>query len=133
MKSMPLYLKKSFTLIELIMTIVVLGLIAIPLSISLTAQVEGLVKSGQYTQALNLARYEMERVNNLPFASVITTRFSRYQGYPYDVVDTVRYVQGGSASAEALKQIAISVSNAGTSQVLTSLTTYIAKNVKYGL
>lgn len=122
---------KGFTLIELIMTITVAGLIAVPLSLSLTAQVQGMVKSGILTTALNLARLEMEKVNNLAYAGISSASFSHYQGYPYDVTRAVTYAQGNAGSAESLKQITVSVTEAGSATVLASLTTYIAKNVIY--
>jgi prepilin-type N-terminal cleavage/methylation domain-containing protein len=124
---------KGFTLIELIMTIVVVGLIAVPLSLSLTAQVQGMVKSGAYTAALNLARFEMERVNNLAYAGITSASFPNYQGYPYDVNRSVTYAQGNDSSLESLKQVTVNVTPAGSSTVLVSLTVYIAKNVSYGL
>jgi len=120
--------KKGFTLIELIMTIVVVGLIALPLSLSLTAQVQGTVKSGIDTTALNLARFEMEKVNNLAYASISSASFSNYQGYAYDVTRTVSEQTSGS---EGLKTVTVSVTQAGSATVLASLTTYIAKNVTY--
>jgi len=119
---------KGFTLIELIMTIVVVGLIALPLSLSLTAQVQGTVGSGAYTTALNLARFEMEKVNNLAYASISSASFSNYQGYAYNVTRTVSEQTSGT---EGLKTITVSVTKTGSATVLVSLTTYIAKNVTY--
>jgi type II secretory pathway pseudopilin PulG len=129
---MPLCRKrKGFILIELIMTIVVVGLIAFPLSLSLTEQVQGVRQSGDYTAALNLARFEMEKVNNLNYDSIIGADFSNYQGYTYDIsrAVTVLYTQGN----EELKQITVDVKKAGSATVLVSLVTYIAKNITYGL
>jgi prepilin-type N-terminal cleavage/methylation domain-containing protein len=125
--------KYGFTLIELIMTIVVVGLIAVPLSISLTEQVQGVVQSSASTSALNLARFEMEVVNNLAYTNIASASFANYQGYPYDIDRTVAYVQGSAASAESLKSITVSVKKAGSATVLVSLVTYIAKNLSYGL
>lgn len=134
MRLMPkLRPKYGFTLIELIMTIIVVGLIAIPLAISLTAQVQGVAHSSDNTIALNLARFEMEKVNNLSYASITSTSFSNYQGYAYDIDRTIVYVLGGAGSAESLKSITVSVKKAGSAAVLVSLVTYIAKNITYGL
>ncbi len=121
--------KKGFTLIELIMTIVVVGLIALPLELSLNAQINGTVQSGAYTTAINLARFEMEKVNNLAYASISSASLPNYNGYAYDVTRTVAYAQGNAGSTESLKQITVSVTQAGSATVLASLTTYIAKNV----
>ena len=111
------------------MTIVVVGVIVLPLSISIFSQAQGTVTSGVYTTALNLARFEMEKVNNLPYANIVTASFSNYQGYAYDVTRTVAYAQGNAGSTESLKQITVSVTQTGSATVLDSLTTYIAKNV----
>ncbi len=120
--------KKGFTLVELIMTIVVVGLIAIPLAFSLTAQVQGTVSSGAYTTALNLARFEMEKVNNLAYASISSANFSNYQGYTYDLA---RIVSEQTSGSEGLKTITVSVTKTGSVIVLASLTIYIVKNVTY--
>lgn len=128
-----LRLKKGFTLIELIMTIIVVGLIAVPLSISLVEQVQGVTQSTDYTMALNLGRFEMEKVNNLSYDSITNASFSNYQGYAYDIDRAVAYVQGGAASIESLKSITVSVKKAGNATILLSLATYIARNLSYGL
>ena len=123
--------KKGFTLVELIMTMVIVGLIAVPLSISLTAQVQSTVQSGAYTTALNLARFEMEKVSNLAYASIASASFSNYQGYSYDLTRTVIYAQGDAGSVESLKKITVSLTQAGSATVLVTLVTYVAKNVTY--
>lgn len=115
------------------MTIVVVGLIAVPLSISLVEQVQGVTQSADYTAALNLARFEMERVNNLAYHSISKDSFSNYQGYAYDIDRSVTYVEGNAGSAESLKQITVDVKKADSATVLVSLVTYIAKNMAYGL
>lgn len=115
------------------MTIVVVGLIAVPLSISLVEQVQGVTQSADYTAALNLARFEMERVNNLAYHSISKDSFSNYQGYAYDIDRSVTYVEGNPGSPESLKQITVDVKKADSTTVLVSLVTYIAKNMSYGL
>lgn len=125
--------KRSFTLIELIMAIVVVGIIALPISIILSKHVQSVFVSQDYTTALNLARLEMEQVLNTSYASINSASFNNYQGYAYNLNRTVTYAQGNAGSAESLKLIIISVTKAGSATVLVTLKTYIAKNVTLGL
>ena len=123
---------KGFTLFELVLTIVVVGIASIPLSLMLSQQAQSIVQSGDHTAALHVARLEMEKVMNINYAAITSASFSNYQGFSYDVVRTVSYVQGSDITAESLKKIVVDVKKVGSSTVLESLVTYIAKNVKYG-
>jgi len=115
------------------MAIVVVGIIAIPLSLLLSQHVQSLFVSADYATAVNLARLEMERVNNLAYANINSATFSNYEGYNYNVVRTVSYAQGNAASAESLKKITVEVTKSGSATVLLSLNSYMVKNVSYGL
>ena len=123
----------GFTLVELVMTIVVVAIVAIPLSLLLFEHTEGTVQSSDRTMALNLARLEMEKVNNLAYANIVTASFSNYQGYSFDVDRTVSFVQGTSLTAESLKQVKVDVKRTGSATILATLVTYTARNVAYGL
>ena len=124
---------QGFTLIELILTIIVVGIAAIPLSLMVFQHIESVYTSEDYTLARNLARSDLELVNNTAYANILTATFLRYQGYNYDLTRTVTFAQGSAASAESLKQITVSVTRHGSATVLLTLTTCIAKNVNYGL
>jgi len=115
------------------MTIVVVGIIAIPLSILLSEHVQAVFKAEDYAVSLNLGRLEMETVQNTPYANVTTTSFSGYKGYGYDLDRTVTYAQGNAGTAESVKLVSINVKKGGTSTVLANLVTYLVKNVSYGL
>jgi len=133
MKLAKLFRKKSaFTLIELIMTIVVVGIIALPISITLARQIQSVFISQDYTVALDLARFEMEKVINTAYASIVvgTTNSANYQGYAYDLTTIVSETVSGS---EAYKTISISAKKAGSATVLVTLKTYLVKNVTWGL
>jgi prepilin-type N-terminal cleavage/methylation domain-containing protein len=125
--------KRGFTLIELVMTIVVAGIIAIPLSLTISQYIKSVFKAQDYTMAVNLARAEIERVNKMPYTSMVTASFTNYQGYPYNVTRTVTYIAGSSGSTNSLKQIVVSVTKSGSAEVLANFTTYFARNVSYGL
>src|SRR3989338_1030637 len=122
---------KAFTLIELVMTLVIVGVIAAPLGLLIGRQFEGVFLSQEYHEAMNLARFEMERVKKMSYASIVTASFSNYQGYPYDMTRTVSFAQGSAVSAESLKQVIVDVRRSGSAAVLFSLKTYIARNVIY--
>lgn len=83
--------------------------------------------------ALNLARAEMEKVNNLDYADVTTAHFSGYEGYDYDVFRTVNYAAGNAKAGESLKRVRVRVRKNGGAADLVGITTYIAKNLNYGL
>lgn len=130
-----LHHKKGFSLIELIMTIVVVGIAAIPLSLLIVEHTRSVFQSEEYAMVVNLARFEMERVNNMPYGNITigTTVFSNYQGYDYDITRTVSYAQGGAVSTESLKEIRVEVKKGGEAGVLVELITYLTKNINYGL
>lgn len=125
--------KRAFTLIELIMTIVVVGIIALPISIMLAKHVQSVFDSQDRTSALNLARLKMEEVLNTPYANIaIGTTSSNYPGYSYNVITTVSETKPSPESTEGFKLIIVSVTKSGSATVLVTLKTYIAKNVTVG-
>lgn len=135
MRLVPRSLKnnRAFSLIELVMTIVVVGIISIPLALFVFENIESVFKSQDLTLALDLARFEIETVNNLAYAGINNLASANYQGYPYDVVRTVTYAYGTALTPESVKKIVVDVKKSGSSAVLVSLVTYIAKNISYGI
>lgn len=125
--------KKGFTLIELIMTIVVVGIVSIPLSLLVSQHIRSVFETSDDTLAFNLARFEMEKVNNTSYSSISSANTSNYEGYSYTVTRTVSYAYGSSSSDESVKKIQVDVKKSGSAVVLASLITYIAKNVSYGI
>lgn len=117
------------------MTIVVTSIVAIPLSLMLSQHMVSVFVSKDYTMAVNLARFEMEIVNNMNYANIAigTINVPNYQGYNYDVARTVTFNQGNSTTPESLKKIQVDVKKSGSAIVLVSLVTYRAANVNYGL
>lgn len=125
--------RKGFTLIELVMTMVVFGIVAIPLSLTIYEYTEGAFSFQESIMAHHLGRAEMERVLKMPYTSMSTASFPGYKGYNYDVTRTVTYVYGSGASAESLKQIQVDVRKSGKVTILASFVTYFSRNVTYGL
>lgn len=124
--------QRGFTLIELIMTLIVVGIISVPLSVLLLRHVQSTSQSNDYTMAIGLGQHEMEQVKKMPYASIASLTTTPYLGYNYTVVRTVVVVPGGSVS-ENLKQVTVNVSRFGSAAVLVSFVTYIAQNVLYGV
>ena len=124
---------RGFTLIELVMTMIIVSIVSIPLSLLIGAHIESVFLSERDVMAENLACYEMEKVNNMTYANIATASFSNYEGYAYDLTRTVTYVQGDGASVESLKKIQVEVKKAGETNVITRSVTYLAKNVAYGI
>lgn len=115
------------------MAVIVMGIVSVPLSLLISEHVPAMFQSEDYSIALNLARYEMEKVNNLAYTSISNASYSGYQGYDYDVTRTVTYARGSGTSSESLKKITVSVRKSGSAQVITNFITYVARNAAYGL
>jgi len=107
--------KTGFTLIELIITICLLGIVLIPLGIISIELMRTLVNTRDSGVAEGLARTEMAKVNNIPYASLASTTITSYDGYPYDLYRTVNVVSGFS---DNLKQVQIKIFPAGNTKDL---------------
>ena len=126
-----LKLARGFTVIETLMTIILVSVVAIPLALFLSRHVNSLYQSRDYTMAVNLARFDMERVKNMPYGNIVSASFPNFLGYNYGVTRTVTFMQGNAGSAESLKQVQVDVRATGSATILVSLVTYIAKNANY--
>ena len=116
------------------MTIVVVGIVAIPLSLLLSQHIQSIFQSEDLTIARQLARLEMEKVNNMSFASIIDEgdrNFSPYEEYNYDLTRDVEPVD--SSGGESIISITVEVTRQGDSEVLISLITYIVDNITFGI
>ena len=125
---------QGFTLIELIMTIVVLAIVMIPLGFMSMEYMQAIVHSRGLAVAEGLVKTEMAKINNLSYSDSTledgdddTT--SNYEGHSYDLRRTVDYVVGSSNN---LKKVQVRVYPPGnTTDHLVNLVTYIA-NVSFG-
>jgi prepilin-type N-terminal cleavage/methylation domain-containing protein len=125
--------KRSFTLIELIITIVVVGIVALPISVTLAKHVQSVFVSQDYASALNLARFRIEEVLNTPYASIAAgTTYSNYPGYAYNVITSASETKPKPHSKEGLKLVTVSIAKPGMATPLVTLRTYIVKNVTWG-
>lgn len=130
--------KRGFTLVELIMTVVVVSIVAIPLSLLISQHLESVLQSRDHTAAVNLARLEMEKVNNMAYGDLtigaITT--TGYQGSNYDLVRTIVYQAQDVSSGESLKKITVEVYPLGKAgdpdSLLMNIETFLASGVTIG-
>jgi hypothetical protein len=113
------------------MTIVVVSLVAIPISITLSKHVQSVFISQDVAMANNLARLDLEQMNNTAYASIVSATLNSYQGYSYNLTRTVAFVNGTSLTAESTVKVTEQVVRSGSAIVLTVLTTYISKNIRY--
>jgi prepilin-type N-terminal cleavage/methylation domain-containing protein len=119
---------KGVTLIELVMAIVIMTAISIPTAYMIGGQVRGMAETSDLSAAGNAARLAMERLNNIPYASV-TDGGSIVVGYytvNWGVVETP--VGGG---AVARKDITMTVHRTGDAANLLTLYGSITNNVTY--
>lgn len=118
------------------MTIVLVGIISVPLSLFVVQTAQSTFEVHDHSIGVNLARLEMEKVNNIAYASLAagTSNFLNYQGYSYNVQRTVAYIPPGTdLTPESLKSIIVTVTRAADATTVLTLRTYRAKNVAYGL
>ena len=119
--------RKGVTLVELIMAMVLLAIVSLPMASMIGAQLKGMIASTDFTVAGNLARREMERLNNIPYASV-TGPGSSVIG-SYTVNWTVATVTGGGGAER--KDITLTARRTGTTDISVTLYGSITKNVTY--
>ncbi|MCX5701195.1 MAG: prepilin-type N-terminal cleavage/methylation domain-containing protein [Candidatus Omnitrophica bacterium] len=122
---------KAFTLIEIIMAIILLAIIAATIGIFITQQMQSVVWSKQYTEALNLARLDMEVANNTPFASLAvgTTTNNTYDS-AFNVVRIISTPY--SYLTNSLKLIEVHVRLVGSGTDLVALYNYKVDTVTIG-
>ncbi|MBU0710205.1 MAG: prepilin-type N-terminal cleavage/methylation domain-containing protein [Candidatus Omnitrophica bacterium] len=126
--------KLGFTMIELIIAIVLLGITMIPLGLMSIEFVKAIPYSRDLGIAQELAKTEMAKINNLSYSdSTLDDGYdntaSNYEGYLYDLRRTVNYVSGWNNN---LKEVQVRVYPSGvTVNPLTNLLAYVA-DVSFG-
>ncbi len=139
-------MSRGLTLVELIVTITLAAIIGAPAGRLVSEHLRAALRGRDMTLAINLARYEEERLDGLndffaaPDLNVTTTDFASYQGYPYTLRRTVDCVLGNCVSAvqssQGVKRITLQVykpSGANpTAELLATVVTYRAKHVLFG-
>ncbi len=144
---------KGLTLVELIISISLAGIIAIPVGILVSEHLNAAIRARDATIAMNLARYELERLDSLndvchvDLTTPSTTTIISYQSLSYTLTRTVSCqvtpIVGNCASNctspnpppsgnNGIKRIAITVTRNSSAEVLASVITYRTKFVRFG-
>lgn len=137
-KSRPSPSAEGWTLIELIMTIVLAGILSIPVSYFIVSSIENKVYVEDTTTALQLARWIMEdsyreALTDAGYLALASRTYNNYFNTGLDVVRTVTYVAGSQFSTYSAKEVSVRVTRSGDSQVLTEFITYITRDIQYGV
>ena len=123
--------KKSFTLVELIMTIVVVAIMGIPLSLVVCQYINSFVVTENLTNAIQLVRLESEKVARMDYQDIDDDFFSQYEGFAYDIERLVSFRRGGASSTNSLKEIVIKAYPHGASTLLAECLTFRVKDVSF--
>ncbi len=137
---------RGLTLVELVITISLTAILSIPVGILISEHLTAAIRTRDVMVAMNLARYEMERLDSLndffaaPDLNIVSTTVQNYQGFPYTMVRAVDCLVGDCTSilttSQGVKRIRITVfkptdSNPLATQMAT-VVTYRAKHVLFG-
>jgi len=129
-------MKKAYTLVELIMTIVIIGLIIIPIASGYKQIVATSAQNSKISKGVNISELEFSIINNTSYtdpalANGYNNLTSNYEGSGMDLRREVSYLAGTDATAQSIKQITVTIYAGGTSSVVLKTTTYRTKNVIY--
>lgn len=149
--------RDALTLVELVITIALTTILAVPVGVILSEHLTGALRARDYTVAMSLARYEMERLDSLnnfchvdltlvssPGTLLATTPFSSYPAYEVRRIVNCQTsasncncsCSGGCGNASNanndIKRIEVRVTKSGSTGALASLITYRTKFVLFG-
>ncbi|MFA5097014.1 MAG: prepilin-type N-terminal cleavage/methylation domain-containing protein [Candidatus Margulisiibacteriota bacterium] len=129
--------RKGFTLIELILSVVVAGMILLSFAASYRQMIAGLIYDSDLSKAIALSQLEFSIINSISYTDPSLSNgynalTSNYKGSGYDMRRQVSYDLGTDATAQSLKRITITVYRGGSASPILSTVTLRAKNVSYG-
>lgn len=131
-------MSRGLTLVELVITISLAGILGVPVGMLLSEQLNGALKARDYTVGMNLARQEMERLDSLnDFFVLASQSASAVPGFPaYTRTVTVTCSFGNCTStgvgSQGGKRVEVVVTKTGSSDPLARLVTYRTKHVQFG-
>lgn len=133
---------RGLTLIELVLTLGLLGILGIPSGIILSEHLLGALSSQDTHRALQLARSEMEQLdafNNFfaPALALGTTVIPNYSGAPYTLTRVVSCEAGNCSNtalaSQGIKRIRVTVAPiSDPSRILAQMISYRTKHVQFG-
>lgn len=127
--------KGGYTLIELIMTIVIMGILVAVISQAYSGIIRATFQNSDIEKEINLARVESSVCQSISYTDVTLANGydntnSNYLNSGYSLRRQVLYLEGNDATSQSLKKITISVTRPDGLIGLTSVT-YRAKNVNW--
>ena len=130
-------MRRGLTLVELVLTIALAGILGIPTGLLLVEHVRLGMQAQDSMRATQLARYEMEWLDaaNDFFALGSLGPVANYQSSPYTMMRTVVCLEGdcsASTSTFGVRQITVTITKPDTGAVLARMITYRTKHVAFG-
>ena len=131
-------MRRGLTLVELVLTIALAGILGIPTGLLLVEHVRLGMQAQDSMRATQLARYEMEWLDaaNDFFALGSLGPVVNYQSSPYTMTRTVVCLEGDCVSALTstfgVRQITVTITKPDTGAVLAQMITYRTKHVAFG-
>jgi len=135
MKQTAIYNKRALTLIELILSIVLISILVLPIAKLFQQAVETFNYCSNKAMANNLLRYQMSVINNLSFSdSTLVDGYnvtaSDDQGYGFNINRQVNIVAGTN---NAVKRVLVRILKPVTSVPMAQTAIYLGQNIAFGL
>jgi len=126
--------KKAITLIELIITIVLISIFILPTAKLFQQAIETLNYCNNSAMANNLLRMEMSVINNLAYSDpTLSDGYNNtetdYQGYGFILRRQVSIV---ADTTNAIKMVLVSVLRPAGNEVIVQAATYVGQNIVFG-
>jgi prepilin-type N-terminal cleavage/methylation domain-containing protein len=130
--------RRAYTLIEIIISIVILGIVIVPIAAGYQQITVGLSRSADLTKAVRLSELEFSIINTISYTDLTLSDgynnlTANYQNSGYDLRRQVAYEAGSDVTAQSLKGITVTVYKGGGATPIITTKTLRAKNVSYGL
>lgn len=130
-------MKKAYTLIEIVLAIVILGILVIPIAFAYKQLTVSAARNADLSKAVELSGLEFSIVNSLSYddatlAGGYNNLTANYQDSGYDLRRQVDYEAGTALTPQSLKRIAVTVYRSGSGQPVITTSTFRARNVTYG-
>lgn len=128
--------KRGFTIIEIIITIVIAGILLPVVANSYRQITESVIMSSDISKAISLSEREFAVANSISYtdptlAGGYNNLSSNYLSSGYDVRRQVEYAAGTDLSTQSLKKITVTVYRSGSASPLLTTSTLRTRNVTY--
>ncbi len=135
-------MRRGLTLVELVLTISLVGILGIPTGLVISQYLRIGLASEDQNLAIHLARAEMERLDSLndffasPDLDLGATTIPNYQGSRYTLTRVVSCDAGdcidSGINVQGIMRIEITVTRSDSTEPLARLISYRTKHVQFG-